>query len=287
MANPEPDSTDTRPRKAVRSQLRQGSVLPLEVARELGLVEDDSGNTLVVVVSHDCDCVQSENTEPAFEVLKGTLIPAADPNYTNAKSARTLHLECHRDGEPVVLQLIAGPKATIPKSALHTVCPDLKYSLQSRDRRTLSIWLRSRYSRASFPDELVERLRDAKVAIESAGKNNPYAIHGIYLYHEPLGEITSEDLYEIQIAVVYNTEIEGAEAAATDSASKIRARFESRFRTLNGATGIATWQKLHLTLCDAVADTEFTFSDTLSFQLLQLDYLSLRQDPQAHVPDAA
>lgn len=287
MANSENDQSKEASPAEERSALRQGSVLPDYICRTLHLIHDDSVDAVLIVASHDCDCVRSLSTEPYIELMQGAIIASANGNFTNAKNSRALHLELIRNAEPIVVEIAAAPKLSISKSDLRGVSPDSSYEMSNRSKRTFSIWLRSRYSRTALPDELAKRLGVVKISIEDVGKASPYAIHQIYIYYEPRGETAPTDIYEVQIFVVYDTEVEGAKSVAEAAAIKIQRRFELKYKAVETESLGVLWKDVFLSSCEAIPDTDFTFADMLSFEAYQLDHISLRQDPQGFIPEAA
>lgn len=268
-----------------QSPWRQGSVIPHDAAISLSLISSVDENKIAIVVTHDCDCVQSEAIEPYLEIMIGTIIEIADRNLTNAKSARTLHYPIEYRNENIVIELVATPKTAVSKRDLAETAPDPDFIILDGDRRTLSLWLRARYSRTSLPNELVERLRCVQGAIEDSGKGNPYAIHGIYIAHDPNDELKTDELYLVEIFVVYNTEIEGSNEIAERAADKIKRRFELKFKTAETVNAGIRWQSIELANCAAISDRHFTLADLLSFQVYRLDQISLRTTPQGDLPD--
>ena len=279
MTTPE----QSRPQVELRSFLRQGHLLSPSDVATLGL--ETSDGALFIVASHDCDCVQSQSQEPYLELIRAREIESPDGNYTNAKSPRTLHLSVLKDGSRVTLEIKAEPKTAVAKVATTGMQPNAAFQLEERAKRTFSLWLRSRYWRAAFPDALVERLREVKSTIEDAIRPNPEALHGVYIYFDPASELPDDQPYEVDIFLVYDSEIPDADRAAQIAAEKIKRKFEKRFMTLSDQDRIITWRKIHLSECAAASDIEFTYADTLSFRLLHFDHLSLRQDPQTIVPN--
>ena len=138
----------------------------------------------------------------------------------------------------------------------------------------------------ALPDELLRRLSVVEEALERAGKASQYALHGIYIYCDPSEEIGPNDIYEVEIFVVYDTAVPNAEEIAITAADKIGRRFEVKFKTVQTSGMGIQWQSVFLSSCVAISDIAFTFADTLSFQRYHLDHISLRQDPPGSVPEA-
>lgn len=76
---------------------RQGSVLRVETANAFGLVNpDDSQNTCVVVITHDCDLANHNlKAEPSVEVIVGRVLAKEDKSFMHGKNARRIHVAVH------------------------------------------------------------------------------------------------------------------------------------------------------------------------------------------------
>jgi hypothetical protein len=72
---------------------QQGFVLSRDSATTLGLAHPDSQTeTIVVLITHDCDLVEDSQIEPDCEVIVGRKIKEVDGRFTKAKNPRCLHL---------------------------------------------------------------------------------------------------------------------------------------------------------------------------------------------------
>ena len=137
---------------------RQGHLLTDDAVKLLGLSHPDCpANTVVIVVTHDCDLVQLTSSEPVVEVVVGRRITDADGNYTHAKSARTLHIKFEGDA-PMLAEFVITAKRSISKETLVDFKPVIEYRLSPSGQATLQRWLASRYRRSAFPDEFERRL---------------------------------------------------------------------------------------------------------------------------------
>ena len=96
---------------------RQGDVLTTEGAKTLGLSHPSNpDDTMVVIVSYDCDIVQHSKVEPIVEAIVGREISTPDGNFLNAKSSRTLHLPFMLGSDDkVTIELSATLKCPIKK----------------------------------------------------------------------------------------------------------------------------------------------------------------------------
>jgi hypothetical protein len=99
---------------------------------QVGLANESNAD-LAVAVSHDCDIANANlEAEPAVEFVLGCFMDKQNGNYTYCKNPRTLHLSYNRDGEAIVVELIADRKISIQKDALEPIQPDRSYQLDSR-----------------------------------------------------------------------------------------------------------------------------------------------------------
>src|SRR5450830_185873 len=93
---------------------RQGLVLEQQVAIDLGLIAPDCvDQSVVVMVTHDCDIASDASREPHVEVIVGQRISALGAD-TNAKTARRLHIAFDTSQGPVAVELQATGKVARP-----------------------------------------------------------------------------------------------------------------------------------------------------------------------------
>lgn len=260
---------------------RQGSFLPND--QELGF----ASSSLLIVISHDCDCVNDPSQEPSIEIIQAALVDRLEGNYANAKHPRILHLPVTVDGIEQCIELRSTAKSTISKSLLVGKKPLDNVSLDGRKRKVLALWLASRYSRMTFPEALVDRMRPVESAFKKAAEAQPAAILGIYVAFSPEGEIdVNQEPYEIDVVVVFDSSQVGASDAAKQTAGKIEAAFQKEYRKVDDR-GESRWYLMDLRLCIAVSDTEFTLHDLLRFSMYRLDHISLKQVPPTTVAPLA
>ncbi|HEX3939000.1 MAG TPA: hypothetical protein VHX43_15960 [Xanthobacteraceae bacterium] len=205
---------------AQNTDWRQGDVLTTEGARTLGLIHPESADdTVVVIVSHDCDIVQESDIEPIVEAIIGREIDKPNGNYLSAKSARTLHLPFTAGSDTsVIVELSATLKCQIEKSALLAQKPTATAKLSLDERRSLQRWLAIRYFRAAFPDVFVERL--GRYGIEERIKkvfaNSQTHLTAVYVDLDQDVEVErngEDDLYTLSIYLVHAVEPDLAASA--------------------------------------------------------------------------
>jgi hypothetical protein len=263
---------------------RQGHALTSEAAITLGLIQrKDATNLLVVVISHDCDLTQDPGVEPCVEMIMGNRTPAADGNFTHGKNPRRLHLPVQENAAVVHLDLLARDKCLVPKEALAAHMPNDNVMLRPGDRSVLQRWLAARYRQSAFPDEFEHRLRETGIHKRIAKILEPLGTNLIAVFFDvDRGEqIERKDVrepYSLIINLLYSTEHDPDVAfkAAEDAAAQISAAFrEACFDSAK-----KNWRLIELTGCEPISDQVMTYWDAMQLTKWNVDYLSLRTEPE-------
>ncbi|MGA7245378.1 MAG: hypothetical protein WBX19_19495 [Terracidiphilus sp.] len=259
--------------------MRQGAVLPIKTVRSLGLKLDGrDAEPLAVVISHDCDLVSEPEDEPFVEIVLARPIDTLQAGCTHAQSTYKLHIEYEVQGADRPIELLAINKLRIRKEDLTGVTPDSGYVLSRDNLEILQIWLAARYRRASFPDDLVERLKPMREKIERIGKKATKEVLGIWISFEPTDNHLPVDApYEIWISIEYSTRIEGAKSIADREAETLSLAFGNRYKVGD------IWNLIELRRCAAYSETEFTLLDVLRSSQWRLEYISMKQSPPGEV----
>jgi len=261
-------------------------VLPRELAVALDIFEETSSIELAVVVSHDCDCVSSEEKEPYLEIVRASFVQAPKAEYTHGKNPRVLHLALSTTESSPVAEFHINNRQFLPKKSFSEAVPDAGTYLGEKERRELAHWIAARYRRGAFPDALVARLEPLKGTLSKIAKENPFSILGIYIGFDPQSEIIDpNEPYEVDIAIVFDADVSGSDHAAKVAEDRIRSKAELEFKTKETELGIL-WRSIHLGLCEAIADTSFSLKSALEMTLYRFEYISLRQDPPAPTPES-
>ena len=166
----------------------QCSVLPAALADDLAasshqpveLQPDD----LVVVVSHDCDVANpDESKEPSVELLAIRRIhDRLDGNYTNMKNPRTLDFDARLDETRVLCRALAAERWFVARRRLVGSVPAGRLRTEPSD--LIPRWLSSRYVRVALPDEFNIRWSTARREIREALEHDGKDISAIYLLLE-------------------------------------------------------------------------------------------------------
>jgi len=265
---------------------RQGHVLPDDAIAELGLAHE--ANTVVMVVSHDCDLANDNiDIEPSVEVIVGRTVPKADQSLTRTKSPRILHLEVTHQGATACVELTATAKQLIHKSRLAAWRPDPRYRLDPGGLEILRHWLAVRYKHAAFPDEFDRRLRKVtKLAesLEKIVKRVDSIISAVYLTLDTLEERAPEDPrpYELTVVLAYEpgADPEHSDDQASEAAEKIRESF--RDKCFDKGTG--RWKHLKLVDPMAISEEDLTVHRAKQLQQWRVEHISLKPDADSAAP---
>lgn len=266
---------------------RQGSVLPQRAARELRLISEENAHTLcVVVISHDCDIVNSRQ-ESEVEIIIGQIVAATDGNLTGGKNSRRLQLDLNYKDDVHHVELCASEKRRLPKTALDTVLPEQAYTLDAKNLATLRFWLGARYNRAAFPDEFNNRLRKTKVSDDIIKTLKPLGnlITGVYAQLDTQEELPAESPtqpYRAYLFLAFEPGDEPLESAK--KADEAAAAIADAFARCCFDKHSEQWSWIELKDCVAISEDELTVAQAKRLQQLSLEYLSLRSTPQGATP---
>jgi hypothetical protein len=266
------------PARELPHKWRQGSVIPRSAALELGLVSTEDTSQFAIVVTHDCDCVAEESQEPSVEVIIGSQLSRLDGNLTFGKSPRKLHIALSQCGKSIELSM--ATKRGLDKAVLVRFEPDKSWVLSPQEKRVLSIWLGSRYSRAAFPDELERRLEAVWDVFRGAAKKHGGSTIAIFVQFDPHDEILDmTEPYSLDLSLVYDSTRSDAPGSAALLADATRQIFEKVYRRPDGS-----WESIELQSCEAVPDTEFTYFEQMRSRQFRFDDLSLRKASTSVLP---
>lgn len=254
----------------VLAKFQQGSILKVS---ELN-VEDHSqfsGVEYVFVISHDCDITADSSKEPYIEVLTSQILNEGeqDSNLIYGKSPRDIHLPVMIGKEQKYLKLSQLDKKIINKQNNIGLSADNNFEIESKNLKLLQSWLSSRYKRHSFPEALAARLSRLQNKIESSGKKpkKSSGIIGLFINVDPWEELEDGIPYDIQIIIVYESSVSGADTNAINLQNEISS-FLTQVRddipdSLEGEVLIRS-------------DVEFTLQNMRSYMEWRFEHLSFR-----------
>ena len=268
---------------------RQGSVLPTELAAELGYRHPKApDDTCVVVISHDCDIANDDlATEPGVEIIVGRRLAAPSPGYTRTRSPRTLHLEIERNGGRIAVELVSTAKACIEKKELVGKHPDRSYRIEATSLYILRHWLAVRYNRSAFPEEFERRIKsktDIADRLEKILRHYDPPISTVFFQLDTLEERSPSDTspYKLRIFLAYEP---GPEPDLSgERADEAAARISELFRKRCIDQQTHKWVHLELIDCVAVSEDEFPVSLAKNLQQWRLEHLSLNENRESAPP---
>ncbi|WP_151724389.1 hypothetical protein [Acinetobacter ursingii] len=255
----------------VIAKFKQGSIIKVSDLY-LGDQSNFEGENYVFVISHDCDITAEADKEPDIEVLKVQILDEGeqDPNLIYGKSPREIDLPVFIDGIQKYLKLSQLTKTKISKQHNQNVIAGDSLKIDDKGVKLLRSWLSSRYKRHSFPENLAQRLSRLQNKIESRCKSQTKAngIIALFINVDPNDqELEDGEPYEIDIAIVYESEIE----RANENAQALKIDIEKCLKQIetqypNSIIGKASIR----------SDSEFTFKDMRSYVEWRFEHLSFR-----------
>lgn len=250
---------------------RQGSIIKVNDLCSSDRSKFD-GEEYVFVISHDCDITADASKEPFIEVLRLNILNEReqDSSLIYGKSPREIDLPVLINGSLKYLKLSQLSKTLISKKDNLGVVADNNLEIESKGMKLLHSWLSSRYKRHSFPENLAKRLSKLQNKIESRCKSQTKAngIIALFINVDPSeAELDDDEPYEIDIAIVYESEIPNAKSNAENLEKDISTyleQIEDQFpNSIIGEVSIRS-------------DVEFTFKDIRSYVEWRFEHLSFR-----------
>ncbi len=160
-------TTTEKPREEKRGQVRlkQGDVIrivrTLLPSSLLTKSEKATQETLIIVVSHDCDIEAAAKTDSQIEIIPIELINKLSPRNAHTRNARMLDLEIQESmgAKLQPIRIVASTKQSIYKKDLWDKQFIRPYILNPENLIELTDWLSSRYRRAALPEEFGRRFK--------------------------------------------------------------------------------------------------------------------------------
>jgi hypothetical protein len=263
------------------SKWRQGVLLSIDAITDLKLYHPDfPAETVVVVVSHDCDIAQ--DVESHVEVVVGHKVVKSNGSFTHGKNPRKLHIQYQGEDQSFVVELVQSQKTTVNKQTLFNYTP-AEYKLSSERLNILQIWLSSRYLRAAYPDGFNDILKTFKIGdkISKILERQGSEITAIFFDIDNGEELEKAegDTYQLYIYVLHSDKnYEQSLSAAEQVKKDLHAAFKEKLHSnTNG------WQGIELTGIEVTSEFEIKYGEVKAMKKHMLDHLSLKADPQQPV----
>lgn len=255
---------------------RQGCVVSVEALCEHFDLETEHG--FAMCISHDCDIASDSNKEPFVEFIYANCIQQTDAQKQNARNPRTLQLNLNLFSEETQVEMLAHNKFTLDKELLAGFHSDNVEYIQQDEKDILRSWLAARYRRHAFPDELTNRIAPLLTELEKQAKRFPKNVVGILINYDPFDtELENdEDVYEIELSIIYSCEQTDAKENAEAIATRVKSRFDdgTRFRG-----------NVYLEDCKVFSETEFTLYQLRKNIHIRFEYISYREGEQFEEPE--
>lgn len=263
---------------------RQGHILSSDGAKALGIAHPDSSKeTVVLIISHDCDLAQPPDLEPVCEAIVGHVIDKMDGNCTWGKNVRRLHLSFSDGPTKIFANFVAVDRLSIDKSALVGHMPAASVRLTTSEFTILQSWLAARYRRAAFPDQFEARLsaphskaREGLTALLKGADDDIVAIFFEVDGGREIDHKDKDDPYELTIYVLYSVEKDPNISAKTAAKlGKSIAELFRKFFLINGK-----WQNIELRHVLPLSEEGLTVRNARLMKHWYTDHFSLRTEPK-------
>jgi hypothetical protein len=182
---------------------RQGSALlpdslPGDCVFEPAL-PDASGEAVFLILTQDCDLVQSDfEKEPFVELIRAVPVERTDGNLLYGKNPRRIHF---RIGE-ITFEASCHERSRTSRRHLATCTPSAAHALDPLTLALLREWIAKRYTRPAFPDAFNERVRQGQNgrAIRKLLEREGHYFFDLYLSCNPFDrELPEGEPYEIMV----------------------------------------------------------------------------------------
>ncbi len=188
-----------------------------------------SDGVIFITATHDCSLIHPMlEREPYLEYLAATPIEKPNPQNTEAKDIRRLHLPIKVNGELLQYELQMAKRGFIDRSSIGQCLPCEQVSLPVGSRAILVRWLSNRYTTQTLPDAFDRRI---KPMVEGKKKplrkllQKPEATHMLGIYVDlkpPHGDLGDEEDYQLTVLLLYKDKAFNGEFDLDEYADSIK-----------------------------------------------------------------
>lgn len=249
----------------------QGSVVDHERLEALGHGVADCA----VVVSQDCDVVQTVEVESYLEVIAAKMLEQPRADLLHGRNPRLIDI-------PVVapagryLHLSVHDRFRIEKHHLAAHAPSTAIALDREVASQLAKWIAKRYTRVAWPDAFNARMAAVDDKLERLFKSdNGKVITGIWLMLDPVDEeLAADDDYRLAVWLTVSSE------SMMDTNEVRRGEeFERRLRKL-----LESCKGIELCEIEIRKESDVSLEDLRLFRRLDKDYRSIANSPGGVLP---
>jgi hypothetical protein len=241
---------------------RQGDIIS-DKAAICALISSDPD--FLVIITQDCDIVQSLDNEPYIDFLAGMFTSNADGNLSLGKNPRRLQVTI--DGK--IAEFVIHDHFRVKKEEFVKINPKKSTArLGKNDITLIARWISKRYIRPAFPDEFNARLSKSRKQPDTLSKNTLLKHVSLIFIDVDDEELPAGQDYEIQITVgvAHNTGV--------DSAKKIDGLFNDTF-TVPG---------ISIKRIRVLDEFDITYKIINTYKRFDWDYRSLPENPDVASP---
>lgn len=242
----------------------QGSVLDRDSLAALGYTSHD----LAIVLSQDCDVVQSVDVEPMVELILGRRRNVPRPDCQFGRNPREIDLPLMNTDGGVSMRIC--DRVFVSKDDLSAYRPSTT-TLDPTDITLLATWIAKRYTRPAWPDAFNDRLRSVDNRLERLFKTETSRpITAILLMLDRPGEELSEgEDYDIAVWLTVSVESRMDGVASGQAAS-----FEQRFIDI-----MKSCKGIKLREIEIRSEADVSLDDLRHFRRFDRDYRSIAPKP--------
>jgi hypothetical protein len=280
--------TTEEPREERRGQVRlkQGDIIKITRALFPSIpspkLEKLPQETLIIVVSHDCDIEAAAKTDSQIEIIPIELISKLNPRNTHTRNARTLDLEIQESTgarlQPI--RIVASKKQSIHKKDLWDKEFTHPYILDPENLIELTDWLSSRYRRAALPEEFGARFKKIDEDfwnLVQEYNHDLLAILFIFDEGQEKKECAKDEPYTLSISFVFR---KGKTKTDFDPLTdRIYELFESNY---NGPSS-KNAPEIEIRQCLAISESDITLEAYRAGVYMRSEWISYGTDPRGPV----
>ena len=249
-------------------------MLPHKLVPEGILPKSATIDTKLVVISHDCDLVNSSfSAEPFFEVFVARPKEKAARNSLlfNSRNPRKIQFFAEESGERRLYEISVHEKYRLDRKILENGTRDKSIEISRQDILILAKWAMRRYHRPSLPTAFQNRIPSAvqnklRKKLDSEGED----VSDIYMRLDTAEELDDAKAYRIILRVVVPPEAcedVDREKRALGIVSEIR-------KLLAQCSGISVED------ADVASESDITMQDLRNPNMIRWDFEYLSPEEQ-------
>ena len=255
----------------LESEWRQGSVLPHELLKDATLPASVTTDTKLVVISHDCDLVNtSYSAEPFLEFFVARPKPsdARDGRMFKGKNPRRLQFVAQQSGEKRLYEIDVHEKYRVDRRVLERGKRDATIEISESDVLVIAKWAARRYHRPSLPTAFVDRVAPVKTKLSKKLERYGEDILHVYAGLDTLDELPADEGYRLILCVVIPVEV-GEDDNKEQRANSVVSEMQKLLAQSEG---------IEVEDARLVTESEITLDEVRHMNRWDFDYLSPEEE---------